>query len=476
MFTELDEYIVSRVTFPLTNTLMNRRGVFSNYRQLAASQYYPEEQLKAIQLKRLQRTILYASRWVPYYRQLFKKIGLQPGDIRQLDDIKGIPPLSRQDLQDNVNELVDERISSSIPVANASRRGPGVPDSLAYFKKHKLIKNTSSGSTGAPTIFYEDGSITALNWSFETRFKTWFGVPPGAREARMNRMSTDFLPGNRQLIMRQKLWNQLVLPGSNLSEKDYLYCLQHIKAYQPKVIWGFTAALTGLAEYIRSTGDDVSGYRPKLLIGWAAPVYEHEERLLKEVFACDVTNIYGAREVGHIAAHCPHKNFHVNQEYLYIEQDETTYSDREEGELLVTTFVDTPMPFIRYRMGDIGAIAPSKCECGLKLQVLSNFLGRTGEIFITKDGHMIPPNFWCRTFMAYDMSESVKRFQVIYKKNDHIQIKIVKNSNYTQDKENYLRKFLETNYAGDMKIDLDYVEEIKPQLSGKYQMVVNETQ
>ena len=72
------------------------------------------------------------------------------------------------------------------------------------------------------------------------------------------------------------------------------------------------------------------------------------------------------------------------------------------------------MPFIRYRMGDIGDVKPSRCQCGRTLQVIENLLGRTGEIFITKDGRMISPNFWCRTFMSGKVSGAIRRFQVVY--------------------------------------------------------------
>jgi len=276
--------------------------------------------------------------------------------------------------------------------------------------------------------------------------------------------------------MRKYLWNQLILPGTNLSDADYEICYESVRKFRPKVFWGITSALAGFAEYIENNGKDVSDLRPQLVITWAAPLYEHEKRKLSKVFDCPITNIYGTREVGHIAAICPHGSFHINQESLLVETDDVdgNYGGDDVGEILVTTLEKTPMPFIRYRMGDVGRVAPSDCSCGRSLQVMKDFLGRTGEIFITRDGHMISPNFWCRTFMNDRIAKTFKRFQVIYKRDGNICIKLVRKGNNSHEAESLLKEFLKKNFHHDIRIDLEYVEKIEPQISGKYQMVINE--
>ncbi len=121
---------------------------------------------------------------------------------------------------------------------------------MARIKKHKLVRNTSSGSTGAPTVFYEDGSQTAVNWVHELRLRNWFGIKPGAPEARMVRVSDEFVSGNRTNQIRKLLWNQLILPGINLAEEQYAYAAEQLATFKPTVMWGFTAALAGLAKYL----------------------------------------------------------------------------------------------------------------------------------------------------------------------------------------------------------------------------------
>ena len=467
--------IVGHVTFPLTNSLYNRRGIISRYNQMIKSEWYPLEQLQEIQLTKLKQVISHAYLHVPFYRQRFKALGMEPGDIKEIGDLSLIPPLTRQDVIDHHKDMVADDFQALIPMAEQAEKDPGTPISFAAFSKNRLVRNTSSGSTGAPTVFYEDGTRSAINWAHELRLKRWFGLHPGVREARATRLSTDYMPKSKVIRFRKLLWNQLLIPGVNLKDEDYQECLSRILDFKPSALWGFTSALAGLAEYIVKKGGLPGSYRPKVAVGWAAPVYEHEENVMREGFQCEVTNIYGAREVGHIAGKCPSGSFHVNAENLILEQvDLEGHDPNQGGELLVTNIDVLPMPFIRYRMGDIGKLTKANCDCGRSLPVIENLLGRTGEVFYTKSGRMISPNFWCRTFMNKKISGSVRRFQVIYTREKDLKIKIERDEGFSEETEKYINNMVEKNFGNSTHLDLEFVEKIQPEISGKYQMVVNE--
>ena len=446
----------------------------ADYARLIQSEYQPPEKIEQLQLRKLREVLRHAYRVCPYYTAKFKQIGFVPEDIQTLADVSRIPALSRKEVIANCEEMVDAGQRPAVESAKQSKRGPGQPVPLGRFRGEKLVRNASSGSTGAPVIFYDDGSMTAVSWALEMRLRKWFGIDPGAREARMARISVDYMPKDLQVWMRKRLWHQLMLPGVNLADKEYAFCLQKLREFRPRVLWGFTSALAGLADYIRRSGEDVSTCSPELAIGWAAPVYEHEEKVLRDVFHCAVTNIYGAREVGHVAAWCPNHTWHINQEHMLVESNNDP-RDGELGEIIVTPLDISPMPFIRYRLGDLGRLAPSRCACGRTLQVMEDFLGRTGEVFVTEDGRMIPPNFWCRFFMVDGQSQFVERFQVIYRRPDLISIRIVKRQGFSERTEDDMKRILRKNFNADVHFEFEYVPRIDPQVSGKYQMVVNET-
>ena len=472
-----NDFIVGNITFPLTNYTLNRRGVLRHYHELRKSERYPQEQLQEMQLRKFRELVKYAGKQCPFYAARFKEAGLLPEDIRTLEDVKKIPPLTRKDVMDHCRELLDTRYWPSIPFADRSTRGPGQPASFARFRKHKLVKNTSSGSTGAPVTFYEDGAITGRNWALELRLKDWFGHKPGVREARLVRISTDYLPNSKTLSARKRLWHQLILPGVNLTDPDYALSVEKIKEFRPKVLWGFTSALTGLADYIRRSNPDMGSWRPELAISWAAPLYEHEKSLLSSVFHCAQTNIYGSREVGHIAFFCPAGSLHINQEDLLVESQRYGRESTPEhpGEIIVTSLDRSPMPFIRYRMGDIGEVAPGNCACGRSLLVIKNFLGRTGEVFFTRDGRMLSPNFWMRTFMIGLQSQTIERWQVVYRKDRSIHLRIVRRPTFTPETEADIRRHLEKNLSTVTPVDFEYVPQIERHPSGKEMLIINES-
>jgi len=275
---------------------------------------------------------------------------------------------------------------------------------------------------------------------------------------------------------REMLWNQMTLPGYFLSDREYEICIRKIRTFKPRVLWGPTPALTGLAHYVRRTNEDISRCRPDLVISRAAPLYSHEKKLLTEIFDCPVTNIYGSREVGHVAMNCPHGSIHVNQE-SYLVEIERPGTDSEKagpGNLLITPLFKSPMPFLRYRVGDLAELGDSDCPCGRPQMLLRKIMGRAGEVFKTKDGRLIEPNFWCIAFEGGRQSRDVERFQVVYRAEDRIRFRIVRRPSYSGETETELRHFIEQNFPAHIQVEFEYVSEIKPQASGKYIFVVNE--
>lgn len=459
--------VVGRVTFPFTNYLFNRTGIYRRYRQLMKTDNASQEALQAIQLSKLRELIAYAAEWVPYYTRLFGEAGFRPEDVKRLEDIECIPPLERDQIVKYRSELVDKRYRESIPAADRADLGPGQPKPFARFSRHKLVQNSSSGSTGFPVVFYEDGTTPAWSWAHELRLKSWYGLKPGTRDVRFLGVSADYRPDSAKVQMRKHLWHQLIVPGIDLNETVYEIILGKIREYRPQMLQGYTTSLTGLAEHIQRTSADLADVRPTLILAWAGPLYAHEEYLLKQVFDCATSNIYGSREVGHVAGVCPAGSMHINQENYYVEAT-------ADGELLVTPLFKSPMPFIRYRIGDMGEIVDANCECGRNHRVIGDLLGRKAEIYITGEGHMISPNYWCRLFMGSGPNRTVDQFQVVYHEDDSVTLRIVPRDNYTGQMERHIDQAVRRSFGPGAAFRFEYLDHIDPLPSGKYQMVVYE--
>lgn len=260
----------------------------------------------------------------------------------------------------------------------------------------------------------------------------------------------------------------------NLDCDDYVLCLQGLRKFRPRIVFGITTALTGFAKFVQQEGVDLSPCQPEVVITWAGPMYEHERHLLEEVFGCPASNIYGSREVGHVACTCPEGSLHVNQEnYLVEVEQDSDASCRRIGQLLITPLFPTPMPLLRYRIGDLGEIADGACPCGRSHLVLKSILGRSSEVFTTRRGRMIAPNFWCRSFMGHQTSRSVEQFQVVIEDDNQIDIRVVRRDSYNDDTERYLLRYLSDQFQDETRFRFIYVPRIEPQPSGKFQMVID---
>jgi phenylacetate-CoA ligase len=473
---DVREFLAGRVAFPAVNYALNRREIAGRYRELLATERAPQEKLRELQLQKLKAIVRQAYETVPFYARRFKEIGLAPGDIKSLEDFQRIPPLDRQDVIHHRLDLVHTNLRDAALAADQAGNEPGIPPAFARFRKNKLIRNTSTGSTGAPTIFYEDGSTTALNWIHEQRLKSWYGVTPGAKEARMKGLSSAYRASSMKRSVRAFLWNQLMLPGYFLGDAENETSLGKIRKFRPRVLWGPTPALVGLAQYILRSKQDVSDCAPNLVISWAAPLYDHDKKLLRQVFGCPVSNIYSAREVGHIAMTCPNGAVHANQENYLVEIEGATGSGTGDttGNILVTPLFESPMPFLRYRIGDVVEMGAGNCSCGRTLATLKKILGRVGDLFETQDGQLIDPNFWCLAFRDGSPSRDVEKFQVVYKRIDCVRLRVVRAPSYSAETEAYLRQFLVKNFPSRMQFEFEYVRDIPPQRSGKYLFVINE--
>ena len=61
----------------------------------------PHEQLEAIQLEGIKKTVIACYENVKFYHDLFDKAGFDPYAVETIDDLKKAPFTTKQDLRDN---------------------------------------------------------------------------------------------------------------------------------------------------------------------------------------------------------------------------------------------------------------------------------------------------------------------------------------------------------------------------------------
>src|SRR5690606_3876856 len=68
-------------------------------------QWLDGERIAALQWNTLKRLIAHCWREVPYYQRRWKEIGVEPGDIRSLEDYARLPVLTKADIRANFQDL-----------------------------------------------------------------------------------------------------------------------------------------------------------------------------------------------------------------------------------------------------------------------------------------------------------------------------------------------------------------------------------
>lgn len=440
--------LVNYVTFPMAQLYLKRTHWRQELRNLCKMQWLDQEELQNLQVTRLRDLVQYSIDYIPYYRDLMTRKGIRADDVQDFHILRELPPLNREIL----NEEIDRLHNKAFP--------------LHYYV------NTSSGSTGHPVAFYDDGLKAGVGVAEEARLKHNFGVPIGVPEARFARLTEDTISQDGIFRWRRRLINQLMLPGMNLSDEIFARTKEQLFRLKPQVLFGISSAVFDFTRFLMSEGLREIPWKVDLVICWAAPVFDYYVELLSTFYQCPVVNLYSSREVGHLASSCPMGNMHLHEENRIFEilKEGKPVGPGERGQIVVTTLPLFAMPMIRYETGDIGAIGTEKCECGRGLTVLKDLEGRSGDILYLSNGKIISPNYCCRLLMSPEFVGVIKQFQVIQKDGLSLEIRLVRNEGFKNTDADGIAKLLKESIGGDVAIQLSYVDQIDPLPSGKFQI------
>ncbi len=439
-------------TMPLHGWLISR-DVLAYYNQLNRSQWLSPAEIKELQEKKLHRLIHQAYYHVGYYRETFDRLGLKPDDIRTIEDLQKLPLLDKGTIREHIYfDLLSDN-----------------------HDKRKILRISTSGSTGEPFVCYADKFQLEMRWSATLRSQEWTGYRFGDRCARLWHQTIGM---NLTQIVREKLdaWmtRRLFIPAYEMSEKNLHRYMKKLRRHRPALIDGYAESFNFLAHYLKQHGMD--GVRPKGIMSSAQIMPEQTRTIIKEQFGCGAFDKYGSREFSGIAYESDAHDGHlVVAENFIVEiiKDGRPAAPGEMGEVVITDLNNFCMPFIRYRVGDL-AVAMDNSQpspCGRGLPRIGQIEGRVQAIIFGTNGNFIPGTFFAHLFKDYD--HVVSQYQVVQEQRGAVILKIVKAPRYTDEGFADIMKQLRHFLGNDMKFAIEYVDLIPLGRTGKRQGAVS---
>jgi phenylacetate-CoA ligase len=442
--------IAGRALFGITQTLRKSRSL-ELLQEIRSMPFCSREEILAGQLRRLGSLLRLAEAHVPYYRELFRTLGMRSADIRTLDDFAKLPILTKDIIRERFNDLVRE----DIPKTN-------------------LMAASSGGSTGVPLNFYRDRSVLDCQDAATYRNLLQAGWRPGG-------MIGFFWGWDQQLYqmshwefeVRQRLRRQYQFDPFHSGQKDMDQWLRKWRRIKPTVAFGYASTIARFARHIEERSEQVRPLRG--VFTTAEKLYQPQREVISRVFGCHVYDCYGSSEVANIASECPHGRMHVNTDFVVLEIDANDVAKDETPSFLVTSFCNQVMPFIRYRNGDCGELVEGNCDCGNQFPVMRLNVARVSDNFVFPDGRVVHGEYF--THLMYG-SAGISMFQFHQTALNSITLWIVPSPGESSARQAAIQKVVAEVEALDplrrVQVDVQEVETIPLSAGGKHRFTRSE--
>ena len=325
------------------------------------------DELRSLQLKRLQQTLQHAYANSPVYRVKFDAAGVHPDDCKSLADIAKFPFTTKSDLRDSYPFGM-----FAVPRENCARI------------------HASSGTTGKPTVVgYTLKDIDI--WSTVVARSIRAG---GAKPGDMVHISYGyglFTGGMGAHYGAEKLGLTVVPFGGGQTERQ----VQLIQDFKSNIIMVTPSYMLAIADEFERQGIDPKTSSLRIGIFGAEPWTNDMRAAIEKRMNIDAVDIYGLSEVmgPGVASECIETKDgptiwedHFYPEIIHPETGEPV-ADGEMGELVFSSLTKEALPIIRYRTRDLTRLLPGTARSMRRMEKIT---GRSDDMMIIRGVNVVP--------------------------------------------------------------------------------------
>ncbi len=335
---------------------------------------------------------------VPFYRAKMQAAGLEPSDIKGLQDLHRLPFTTKQDLRDNY------------------------PFGLFAVPMSEIIRvHASSGTTGKSTVVgYTRKDLNT--WS-EVVARTMHCAGISKKDVIQIAYGYGLFTGGLGIHYGSEKIGAVVIPVSGGNTKRQLQIMQD---FGSTAIACTPSYALFLAEALEDNGMKPEELKLRVGIFGAEPWTENMRKEIEEKLNIKAIDIYGLSEVigPGVASEClEQKGLHIFEDHFIPEIIDTetlqVLPEGEKGELVFTTVSKEGLPLIRYRTRDLTSLDYSPCGCGRTIVRMAKCTGRSDDMLIIRGVNIFPSQI---ETVLLEMSETKPHYHIVIDRINNLDI------------------------------------------------------
>jgi phenylacetate-CoA ligase len=333
---------------------------------------------------------------VPFYRKKLTELGIEPGDIKSIDQLKDLPFTVKDDLRDNY------------------------PFGLFAVPQQQIVRlHASSGTTGKPTVVGYTHNDLQMWSEVVARSLTMAGVT--RTDIIQIAYGYGLFTGGLGLHYGAEKAGASVIPISGGNTRKQL---QLLVDFGSTVIACTPSYAAHLGESLAKEGISKNDIKLRAGIFGAEPWTNEMRRQVESLLGIKAFDIYGLSEIigPGVAMECEHQQgMHIFEDHFIPEIIDPVTLEvlpyGEVGELVFTTITKEAMPLLRYRTRDLTRLNIEKCACGRTLVRMDKCLGRSDDMLIIRGVNVFPSQIEA---VLLEMSEASPHYQLVVDRENNL--------------------------------------------------------
>lgn len=315
------------------------------------------DELMTLQEKRLVRMVKKIYHSVAYYRMKMQQKGIEPGDIRRIEDLEKLPFTTKEDL-----------------IQNSPFDFMAVPQS-------EIIRYHSSNATTGTEIIVGCTRNDIEIWA-ECVARCIYMAGLGKNDTIQIAHNYGLFTGGLGAHYGAERVGAAVVPSSTCSIDRLVRIMKELKVTG---IMCTPSYLLHIAQMIENMGE-VENMRLRAALCATEAWSEKMRNRIEKMLGISTYDVYGLSEFAGLGVACDcecHKGLHVQEDFFVPEiVDVNTMAavkDGEKGKLVFTALRKEGVPLIRYKTNEMTTITRERCQCGRTTARIGRFESKTED-------------------------------------------------------------------------------------------------